>query len=253
MLRDYLPPVLNKELFGDRAKYGQKPMENDTDWKKWQSVYTSAYFSTQKSSSIQRFINNAGYKVLNGFAMADKVVADLGPGNGYSIDYFDGKPKSYVAVDVCEEFFPIVAEKCEKASIDFSALKVRADHPVIELPPESLDCFVSFYSLEHIHPLKAWLDEIFSKVKPGGYLIGAIPAEGGVGWALGRMMTSKGILKRRYGLDIRKIVCWEHPNMCDEILANLSSYGRFSKLTTWPARRFPYDLSLIIRFAVQKN
>ncbi|HVR41774.1 MAG TPA: methyltransferase domain-containing protein [Thermoanaerobaculia bacterium] len=239
-------------MFGDRERFGRRAWDDDADWKAWHEVYLEAYRDTQRTTAIQTRINESGYQVLEGIDVSDQRVAELGPGGGFHLRRLRGRPASYVALDAFSDFFPNLEAKCRELAIPVQCLTVGAYEPVIALPDASQDVFLSFYSIEHLFPLEGWLDEMFRVLRPGGILAGAIPTEGGVAWGIGRWLTSRRILKKRYGLDIRKIVCWEHPNMCDEIMAALRARGTV-RATTWPVPHSPYDASLIIKFIVQKQ
>jgi SAM-dependent methyltransferase len=251
MLRDYFPKWVNNELFGFREQFGKKPEANDPDWKRWSEVYPDAYRATQKSTSAQMTINNAGYEVLKGINLQDAKVAEIGPGGGYHFSFFQGKPASYTAFDVNPIFLADAEKACQERDIAFAGHKVEAYSPKLALPSASQDFVISFYSLEHLHPLETWLDEVFRILKPGGQLVGAIPSEGGVAWGLGRWLTSRRTLMKNYGLDVRKIVCWEHPNTADEILEALAKRGTVSN-SSWPVPALPIDLSLILKLKVTK-
>jgi len=79
-------------------------------------------------------------------------------------------------------------------------------------------------------------------------LIGAIPAEGGLAWGVGRLLTSRRWLKANTGIDPDKLICWEHPNFADHILQALDRH--FIKKTNrfWPFRLPFIDLNLVVQF-----
>ena len=129
---------------------------------------------------------------------------------------------------------------------------VRANTPRLPLETASQDVLISFYSLEHLNPFEPWMAELSRVLKPGGRLVGAIPAEGGIAWGVGRWLTSRRIMKAKYGLDIRKIICWEHVSFCDTILRRLAAIGSVTE-ERWPFARMPYDFSLIVKFCVVKS
>lgn len=252
MLRQYLPEPVREELFGERAKYGKQAWQDDPDWQVWISHYTKMYEATQRSSLIQTKVNNAGYRVMAWEDFNAKAVAEIGPGNGYHLKHFPGNPSSYSVLDVCTDFFPVIEHRCEELGIPVTCHAVETYTPAIPLPSASQDIFLSFYSMEHLHPLEGWLSEIFRVLKPGGVLLGAIPTEGGLAWGLGRWLTSRRILKKQLNLDIKKIVCWEHPNTCDEILAAFRQHGTVRQ-ALWPFSFLNYDTGLVIKFMVTKQ
>ena len=251
MIRNYLPEKISIELFGNRKKYGMKPASEDPDWTRWLQNYPTIYFSTQRSSSLFAGVNNSGYKILHLLDLTGLNVAEIGPGGCYHFPYFKGIPKLYTAIDISKEFLNLAESECRKRNFPCEMKQNNLDRPQISLPDQSQDIFISFYSLEHISPLEQWLDEIFLILKHGGLLVGSIPTEGGLAWGLGRWLTSRRILKQKFDFEVRKMICWEHPNFSDDILNALKKRGHL-KAQSWPLRGLPLDLNLTVSFTVQK-
>jgi len=252
MLREWLPYSVFKVLFGDRQRYGKQAWDGDPDWQKWLSLYPTIYQETQRSSWLATRINQAGYAVLSSFDLDGLDVAEMGPGGGYHFDAFRGVPRLYSALDVCPDFFEALKQTTEQRNIPTQCLTLAPYTPHIPLPSDSQDLLFSFYSLEHLHPLEAWVSEIFRVLKPGGALVGAIPTEGGLLWGLGRYVTSYQHLKRKYDLDMKKIVCWEHPNMCDDIMNVLAQHSTRIQTNHFPIPFLPRDLSLVMTLSAYK-
>ncbi len=251
MIRHFLPKTINNQLFGHRDKYGQKAWENDPDWRRWLELYPSAYESTQRSGSLQRLVNNSGYDVLRGVDLDGMRVGEIGPGGAHHVQYFNGVPAAFHAFDVCGDFFTELPDRFGEKTASLQCSRIEAYEAALPVADNSLDIMLSFYSLEHLYPLESWTKEIFRVLKPGGKFVGAFPTEGGLLWGLGRWMTSRRTLQSDYDLDIRKIVCWEHPNMCDDIVNTLSNYGNLKK-RNWPLPFFAYDLNLVVKFIAEK-
>ena len=125
-----------------------------------------------------------------------------------------------------------------------------------ELPFDNgqFDLVISFYSLEHLHPLDRYLVEINRVLVPGGQLVGAIPAEGGIAWGLGRYLTTRRYFKKHTSIDPDKIICWEHPNFADQVLEELDASFHRDKVTFWPLAAAPLlDANLIIGLVYSKR
>ena len=129
-------------------------------------------------------------------------------------------------------------------------LVARGSH--LSFRSETFDVVVSFYSLEHLHPLGEYLEEIHRVLRPGGRLVGAIPCEGGLAWGAGRMLTTRRWLYRDTGLNMDKIICWEHVNFADDILEALDHRFRRDTLNFWPAAVPLIDANLVARFIYEK-
>ncbi len=253
MIRSYLPSFLSIPLFGNRSLYGKSPWKNDKDWEKWQSIYPEVYYETQRKGGIQKIINDKGYKILEQVYLQDKTVAEIGPGGGYHLHSFKGTPRQYNVLDVCKDFFPNLQEKAAQNSIPLQCYLLDHGTSVLPLDSCSQDIVLSFYSLEHLDPLDVWLKEIHRVLRPEGIFVGAVPVEGGFAWGLGRYLSSRRILKNKFDLDIRKIVCWEHPNMIDEIIEGMDAFFQKVFIHKFPFPFFPLDFNLIAKFIAYKK
>ena len=112
---------------------------------------------------------------------------------------------------------------------------------------------LSFYSLEHMHPLGGYLDEYARILRPGGRIAGAIPTEGGLAWGLGRFLTSRRWIHRNTAIDYDKIICWEHPNFADTIVQELDARFRSRTVGTWPMLGLGLrNTTLLTRFVYEK-
>jgi SAM-dependent methyltransferase len=124
----------------------------------------------------------------------------------------------------------------------------RSDAGRLPFGDREFDVVVSFYSLEHLYPLSPHIDGMARILARDGVLVGAIPAEGGLAWGLGRFLTSRRWLKTNTAIDPDKLVCWEHPNFADHILATLEHTLKRRYVAFWPAIIPSIDLNLIVKF-----
>lgn len=176
-------PILSKVLFGDRGTFGQTPFPNDPDWAEWNSgdVYAHFHNDTQHSG-LGKIVNDAGYRIHRQARLDGKTVLEIGPGTLEHLSFANGKPEKYLVVDVNKTFLDIATAKLTEAGIPSEAIVTSRDTVALPLPTASVDTVISFYSLEHLHPLSRHLDEMGRVLKPGGEVVGAIPAEGGLAW-----------------------------------------------------------------------
>ena len=98
-----LPHFFSRRLFGDRSTHGLVPVQDDKCWLEWQSRYHEFYNQTQHSG-IGSKVNGAGYKVLEHFDLDEKKVLEIGPGSLTHLEYWQGKPTEFVAVDIDRQF-----------------------------------------------------------------------------------------------------------------------------------------------------
>ena len=250
--RNFLPKFLCAMLWGNREKWGFLVNPNDQDWLGWQQSYLNFYVESQRTG-IGKRVNDAGYNIMMDIDISDKVVLEIGAGDIRHLNYWNGKPSKYLLADISDEMMNFA--KCRLSSENIyheTFLLVR--NQLLPIADQSVDVVASFYSLEHIYPLEPYLKEIMRVLRPGGMLIGAIPAEGGLAWGLGRFLTTRRWFKKHTTINPDKIICWEHPNFADEILSKLEFSMSPKKIRYWPFSWFPaLDLNLIIRFQFYKN
>jgi ubiquinone/menaquinone biosynthesis C-methylase UbiE len=138
-----------------------------------------------------------------------------------------------------------------QAGVEASSFVLSAHDLPIE--NESIDVLISFYSLEHMHPLEIYLTEFKRVLRPGGLLAGAIPCEGGLAWGGGRLITTRRYIQNNSEINPDKIICWEHPNYADHVLQALASFFSPIHHRFWPLRVPLVDINLICGFVYQKE
>ena len=251
-LRRYLGASLRVPLWGHRERWGLAVRADDPCWRQWEQTSLRFYQANQRSG-VGAAVNDAGYRVMSRVELSGQQVLEIGPGDIRHLAHWRGRPDDYVLVDVSSEMLDQAARALDRARVPYRRMIRRRGDP-LALPDCSLDVVVSFYSLEHLYPLGPQLQEIERVLRPGGTLIGAIPAEGGLAWGAGRLLTSRRWLKRHSTIDPDKIICWEHPNMADEILAALDDRFDRERVATWPLPWLPLlDINLIITFVYRKR
>ena len=85
--------------------------------------------------------------------------------------------------------------------------------------------------------------------------IGAIPAEGGLGWGVGRFLTSRRWFRKHTTINYDKIICWEHPNFADRIITELNQQFECLEINYWPFGNNPVlrNFNLICSFKYKKS
>jgi SAM-dependent methyltransferase len=251
-IRNVLPKSMKVPLWGDRARWGLTPMLEDGCWREWQSSYTDFYQENQRDG-IGTLVNDAGYAVMSSIDLAGKRVLEIGAGDIRHMRFWHGEPAEYLLADISADMMALAKRRMEERGISYSTLPVVRNQP-LALGDASVDVIVSFYSLEHLYPLRPYLDEFKRLLKPGGHLVGAIPAEGGLAWGGGRLLTSRRWFKKNTSIDPDKIICWEHPNFADHILNELDQVFERDAVKHWPLPWLPLlDTNLIIRLLYRKT
>jgi SAM-dependent methyltransferase len=252
VIRRWLPRAWRRPLWGDRERWGLTIRSDDTCWQEWQRT-SLAFYSANQRAGVGMAINDAGYRVMSNLDLEGKRVLEIGPGDIRHLSFWRGRPSEYLLADVQPEMLRKAEDKLKMAGVPHRTLLVeRATQWPVE--DASVDAVVSFYSLEHLYPLEPHLRDIDRVLRRGGVLIGAIPAEGGLAWGSGRLLTSRRWFKRHTTIDPDKIICWEHPNFADEVLAALDRHFVRDHIELWPAPWLRFlDLNLIVRLVYRKG
>lgn len=251
-IREFLPQCIRKSLWGDRKRWGLTPAQEDPCWREWQNTYADFYQANQREGIGTR-VNDAGYTVMSSIEMTGKRVLEIGAGDIRHMKHWRGMPAEYLLADISEGMMAFAKKRMEERGVAYRTLHVARNQP-LALEAASVDVIVTFYSLEHLYPLRPYLDEFKRLLKPGGFLIGAIPAEGGLAWGGGRLLTSRRWFKKNTTIDPDKIICWEHPNFADQILGELDKVFTREAVEYWPLPWLPLlDLNLVVRHLYRKS
>lgn len=250
MLYKIMPYSLSKILWGDRKSFGTKLIPNDPDYLKWKDAYHTFYNDTQKGS-LGHVINHMGFKIISEIDMKGKKVLEIGPGVIDHNQYWNALPDSYSLTDIDLLFMEKSSTKLRSLGVNLEDLKVT-DGKTLPFKDESFDIIVSFHQLEHVYELTLFLKEVHRILKPEGSFVGAVPAEGGLMWGLGRALTSRRYVAKNFDFDYDKIICWEHPNYVDRIKLEMNKLFLTTISVKKPLAFMPFDLSLSYSFISKK-
>ena len=157
-----LPAALANPLFGDRCRFGVRISEDDPDWREWQTFYMTFYQNTQKHG-FGKTVNDAGYEILRHVDLTSRNVLEIGR-EAFRIAVLEWKAGRYAVADINREFIDHSVRILRQDGLDAAAF-VLSDH-VLPLESESVDILISFYSLEHLHPLSDYLSEFCRVLRP---------------------------------------------------------------------------------------
>lgn len=252
LIRNIIPKFLSVKLWGDRENFGKIPISDDPCWIEWQEIQTRFYHNNQRKG-IGSFVNDSGYSVLKSIDLSDKNLLEFGPGDMRHHKFWNTKPKKFVVADIHDGMMQEAVSVFDREQIDYESYLISRNEklPVME---NSIDIILTFYSLEHLHPLTRYLDDMSYYLKPGGLIVGAIPTEGGLAWAVGRLLTSRRWLHKNTSINYDKLICWEHPNFADFIINSLDTNFERVFLKVWPIPLFPFlDTNLTFRFCYRNK
>lgn len=245
-----LPARISTVLFGDRKRFGKVPDLGDPSWKEWLERDYDFYMANQRTS-VGMVVNQAGYKIVGDSAIAGKDVLEIGPGAIEHIEHWPGRPRHWTNYDIRADLLKVAGDRIEATGVPHSDVLAQVGQR-LPFPDDSFDAVLTFYALEHIHPLEDHLAEILRVLRPGGQLVGAIPCEGGLAWGLGRAVTSRPWLKKHTTIDPDRLICWEHPNFSDHVLNSLAARFDRRRLRYWPLGVQLLDINLVASFIFTK-
>jgi SAM-dependent methyltransferase len=252
-IAQHLPYPVHAALFGDRRRHGTAIRTDDADWQRWRALDLRFYDENQRES-LGAVVNAAGHKIMQRVQMAGKAALEIGPGSLDHMDHWSGKPAMFHAVDINEGFLDRAIARLKQHDVPHQPVIIQpSDNGRLPFDDASVDLVLSFYSLEHLDPLGRYVEEMRRVLKRGGQLVGAIPCEGGVGWGLGRYLTTRRWLKANGIQDPGKIISWEHPNFASHILDVLQREFTKDRIDLWPLRLPIIDFNLVARFILTKS
>ena len=160
----------------------------------------------------------AGHKIIDHWAKSyvNKIVLEIGCGHGHHLLYGSNLYTRYIGLDIEYKFLRTLKDRFPGKMV------VNGDAYALPFRNASFDCVISVYNFEHLRHLAESLAEIRRVLKSDGELVVGIPAEGGFVYGLGRRLTSKRYMERKYGIDYNAIVRWEHWNTCREVVEEIA-------------------------------
>jgi SAM-dependent methyltransferase len=196
-----------------RSREPKKP--SDHDWEVWTRVKNNLL--DELYTGVTGYFQIQGHKIANNWAKAyrDNIVLEVGCGLGHHLSFGEHKYNSYIGLDIEYKFVKELYRRFPNVSV------VNGDAFTLPFKSSAIDCVLSIYNLEHLRDLSKSLSEIHRVLKPTGELIVGLPAEGGMLYEIGRQLTSKPYVERKYGIDYDAIVRWEHWNTCSEVVDSI--------------------------------
>jgi ubiquinone/menaquinone biosynthesis C-methylase UbiE len=158
-----------------------------------------------------------GHQIIGSWSkvFTNKIVLEVGCGHGHHLKFSNQAYQSYFGLDIEIKFLETLLNRYPENSV------INGDAYGLPFKNHSVDCVLSIYNFEHLRELDKALEEISRVLKPDGMLLLSIPAEGGFLYGVGRSLTSKPYMERKYGIDYDAIVHYEHCNNYKDIVNNL--------------------------------
>jgi SAM-dependent methyltransferase len=166
---------------------------------------------------------------------------EIGAGLGEHLDFEDAAGQDYVALELRDEMAAVIAAKHPEASTHVGDVEAGLD-----VPDASFDRVIAIHVLEHLRNLPPALDEVRRVLRPGGVFEVVIPCEGGLGYALGRRVTSQRVFEKRYGTSYDWYIKTEHFNVPGEIVPELDARFTRERRAWWPLKVPSVHLNLCL-------
>jgi SAM-dependent methyltransferase len=147
---------------------------------------------------------------------------EIGAGLGEHLNYeklTDAQEQEYYALELRENM----------------AEGIRAKHPRINaivgdcqqrlgFDDGYFDRIVAIHVLEHLPNLPACVAEMRRLMSSDGQLLVVIPCEGGLAYSFARLISSKRIFEKKYGIAYSTFISREHINLPNEIIDELDKH-----------------------------
>lgn len=189
---------------------------SERDWKIWQSINHDLvdWLYTGLTGRFQI----AGHRQIDRWAAhyTNKIVLEVGCGHGHHLYYGHNHYARYIGLDIEHKFLGTLKNRF------LDTRTVNGDVYQLPFQTNSIDCVLSVYNFEHLRQLPEALSEIWRVLKSDGELLIGLPTEGGMLYEVGRQLTSKRYMERKYGIDYDAVVHWEHWNTCSEVIEMIS-------------------------------
>ena len=181
---------------------------------------------------VDRF--NHGYALRS--AVPGSRTLEIGPGNGSHLQFEDMESQQeYVALELRESLSRSITGDTSRVRVVVGDCQSRLD-----FPDQTFDRVLAIHVLEHLDNLPAALDEIARVMKPAARFSVLIPAEGGLGYAIGRRLTVQRQFEKRYNMPYHWMIRYEHINKAREVIHELK---RVFESNTGPTSHFGFHRS----------
>jgi ubiquinone/menaquinone biosynthesis C-methylase UbiE len=162
---------------------------------------------------ITAYVQRLGHKYIEKRRRKLFRCLEVGCGTAEYLEQF-GKG-NYTGIDASKEAI-------QKAQLKYPGREfVCGDMRKLPFDDETFDCVVSNYVFEHVQDLDVVFDEIIRVLKPKGRLLVSLPTEGGWAWDVGRRMTSKRYMEKKFKIDYMALIKQEHVQTCHGVIMAL--------------------------------
>lgn len=192
----------------------------------------------QKFGRIERFNHEYPLKSM----VPGARTLEIGPGTGSHLAYEDlANHEEYIGLELRANLSNEIEKKYPKVKIVVGDCQVGLD-----FPDGHFHRVVAIHVLEHLTDLPKALAEFRRVLRPDGKLSVVIPCEGGLGYWLGRKVTTERMFEKRYNVPYKWMITWDHVSKAREILAECRKQYDVTDSTFYPLHVKLVDTNLVI-------
>ena len=225
-------------------KWPKQPVPLTTKQQKISDDWMQYWFEINRSKFSRIF--GVGHRYVAVHSPKNFVTTlDIGAGLGEHLAY-ESLSKLQLSEYVCVELRQNMADVLQR---NWPDIQVRVADCQQRLPfaDDYFDRVIAIHVLEHLPDLPEFLREAHRLLnKTMGRLLVVIPCEGGFGYWLGRLFTSKRLFEKRYNRPYAPFIAAEHVNHAGEILSEVSNLFSTEHSSFYPLRIPSFHLNLLI-------
>lgn len=202
---------------------------NYKDIKNWDEEKEDELFK-YINRGITGWMQGLGHKQVARWMRFPKVCRqlELGIGQGHHLQQRAVTSNEYFGLDI--SLHNLQTTKCFFPALNL----VTADVHHLAFTDESFDRIIAIYLLEHLVNLDKAMREIERVLIPNGDLLVAIPSEGGWLYKLGRQLTTKRYMEKKFAMDYDAAIKSNHINDCPHTIEKIGEYFAIMKMAFLP-------------------
>ena len=230
-----------------RDQFRELDPKTDPDLLIWQKI--SSNVQRQAYAGLVGKVQDWGHKTIEKISQVkDGMTIEIGCGIGHHFNFLNfAQQKKYMGLDI--NFNHLKAAKTNFNNFNI----IQGNAYNLPLSDKSIDKINAIYIFEHLHKLQDCLQEICRVIKDGGELLGVVPTEGGLAWHLGRSVTTKRFLEKKYNINYNKVVYYEHCNTCREVLKEVDQLFHITHKIYMPFHISSIHLNAVVVFRAIKQ
>ncbi len=173
---------------------------------------------------------------------------ELGIGQGHHLRQRALRLKDYHGLDNNFHNLEIIKRRFPRLDM------VVADATCLPFAGESFGRVIAIYLLEHLRKLGKTMREVNRVLSPDGDFLVAVPAEGGWFYNVGRQLTTKRHMEKKFDIDYDAVVKASHVNRYPRIVEALDEYFSVEKVAYLPFHFLPtHHLNAFVCICAKKK